>query len=35
VIRALEARTLADFRAPVRHLTGTHTVAFRLTLEAV
>lgn len=34
-LRATEARSLADFRAPVRHLSGAHTVAFRLTLEAV
>lgn len=35
VVRPTEARRLVDFRAPVRHLAGAHTVAFRLSLEAV
>lgn len=35
VIRPTEARRLVDFRAPVRHLTGTHGVILRLLLEAV
>lgn len=34
-IAAGEAKTLYDFRAPVRHLTGDHTVAFRMTLNEV
>jgi hypothetical protein len=35
VIAAGEARTWADYYAPVRHLNGTHAVAFRLKLHEV
>ena len=34
IIRPTEARRLVDFRAPVRHLAGVHTVTLRLILEA-
>lgn len=33
VIQASEVRSLADFRVPVRHLSGVHSVALRLTFE--